>query len=325
MKKKILILFGGNSHEHLISCKSAKSILENIDNDKYDVIPVGIDKDNTWYLYQDDYSLLENWILYKKEKIENIISLLKNVDVVFPIIHGNTSEDGKLQGLFELFNIKYVGCNNITSGVCFDKEYTKVITSKYDIPTAPYKIIHKKKNNYNIELDFDYPVIVKPALNGSSLGINIANNDLELKEYINYAFKYSDKVIIEKFIKARELECAVLIDDDILISTIGEITYDSEFYDYEAKYVNESKLIIPSNINKEISTRIKEYVKIICEVLNIKGLSRIDFLYEESTNKLYLIEINTLPGFTTISMYPKLFNYDGISYKRLISMLIESA
>lgn len=324
MKKKVVVLFGGNSKEHLISCKSGKSILENIDTNKYDVIPVAIDKDNTWYLYQADYSLLENWKEQNLVKIDNIISFLKSIDIVFPIIHGNTSEDGKLQGLFDLFDIKYVGCNTLTNAICFDKEYTKIITSKYGVPSAPYIVIHEKKDNYNLELEFNYPVIIKPVSNGSSIGINIANDVKELDKYINYAFDYSDKVIVEKFIKARELECAVLVTNDIYVSSIGEITYDSTFYDYDAKYVNDSKLIIPSKIEKEISNRIKEYAKKICMCLNIKGLSRIDFLYEEETNNIYLIEVNTIPGFTTISMYPKLFNYDGVSYKELISRLIDS-
>ena len=322
MKKKVVILFGGNSSEHLISCRSAQSILENIDTDKYDVIPVVISKNNIWYLYNDDYSLLEEWEKNKIIKLENIIEFLKNIDVVFPIIHGNTGEDGKIQGLFDLFNIKYVGCDTLTHAICLDKEYTKIITEKYGIPTAPYKIIHSI--NDDLKLDFDYPVIVKPAASGSSIGINVAENKEELKQYIDYAFNYSDKVIIEKFIKARELECAVLVTDDIYTSSVGEIKYDSKFYDYDAKYVNDSQLIIPSNIDKKISYKIKKYAKEVCLALNIKGLSRIDFLYEEETDNIYLIEVNTLPGFTTISMYPKLWNYDGLSYKELITKLIEN-
>ena len=322
MKKKVVILFGGNSSEHLISCRSAQSILENIDTDKYDVIPVVISKNNIWYLYNDDYSLLEEWEKNKIIKLENIIEFLKNIDVVFPIIHGNTGEDGKIQGLFDLFNIKYVGCDTLTHAICLDKEYTKIITEKYGIPTAPYKIIHSI--NDDLKLDFDYHVIVKPAASGSSIGINVAENKEELKQYIDYAFNYSDKVIIEKFIKARELECAVLVTDDIYTSSVGEIKYDSKFYDYDAKYVNDSQLIIPSNIDKKISYKIKKYAKEVCLALNIKGLSRIDFLYEEETDNIYLIEVNTLPGFTTISMYPKLWNYDGLSYKELITKLIEN-
>lgn len=324
MKKKVAIIFGGNSNEHLISCKSAKGILENINTSKYDVFPIGIDIDNSWYLYKDDYSKIENWTEQKIIKIENIVSFLKGIDVAFPIIHGNTGEDGKIQGLLDLIGVKYIGCNTITNAVCYDKEYTKIIASKYNIPTAPYIVIHKKQDNYELNFSFDYPVIVKPATNGSSLGINIAYNSEELDKYINHAFDYSDKVIVEKFINARELECAVLITDNIKISPIGEIKYDNIFYDYNAKYVKNSNLIIPSKITKDIEKRIKSYVEKLCSCLNIKGLSRIDFLYEEEKNNLYLIEINTLPGFTPISMYPKLFNNDGIKYSELISILIDS-
>lgn len=323
MKKKVAILFGGNSEEHLISCKSARGILENIDISKYDIFPIAIDKENTWYQYKGDISLLENWNLQEIEKINNTISFLKDMDVVFPIIHGNTGEDGKIQGLLEICGVKYVGCNNITNSICYDKEYTKIIAEKYNIPTAPYITIHKKEEDYKINLG--YPLIIKPALNGSSIGINIAYNKIELKKYIDYAFQFSNKVIVEKFIKARELECAVLVTDDIYVSSIGEIKYDNVFYDYEAKYIKDSKLIIPSTINNKTSDKIKEYAKTACRCFNIKGLSRIDFLYEEEEQNLYLIEVNTMPGFTPISMYPKLFNNDGINYKELISTLIDNA
>ena len=324
MKKKVAIIFGGNSNEHEISCKSAKGILENINTSIYDVLPIGIDKDNSWYLYEDEYSKIENWKKQKITKIENIVSYLEKIDVAFPIIHGNTGEDGKIQGLLDMIGVKYVGCNTITNAVCFDKEYTKIIASKYNIPTAPYIVIHRKQDNYELNFNFDYPVIVKPATNGSSLGINIAYNSEELDKHINYAFNYSDKVIVEKFIKARELECAVLVTDNIKISSVGEIKYDNVFYDYDAKYVKDSNLIIPSKIAKDIEKKIKSYVEKLCVCLNIKGLSRIDFLYEEEKNNLYLIEINTLPGFTPISMYPKLFASSGISYSTLISLLIEN-
>ena len=323
--KKVVILFGGNSSEHLISCKSARSILENIDHDKYEVIPVVISHDNDWYIYKGEYALTEVWKEQDLLKIDNIISFLKTIDVVFPIIHGNTGEDGKLQGLFEIFGIKYVGSNVLTNAVCFDKEFTKTVVESHNVPTAPFVTINEKNYNGEISLDFDFPVIVKPATSGSSIGINVADNYDELKKHIEYAFKYSNKVLIEKFIKARELECAVLVTDKIHISTIGEITYTSRFYDYDAKYVNDSELIIPSSINNDIVNRIRNYVNDICVCLDIKGLSRIDFLYDEENDKIYLIEINTLPGFTTISMYPKLLNYDGISYKEIISQLIDNA
>lgn len=326
MKKKIVILFGGNTSEHLISCKSAGSILENIDNDKYEVIPVVISKDNIWYYYLDEISLIETWKNAKIKKIDNIIEFLNTIDVVFPIIHGNTGEDGKLQGFFELFNIKYVGSSTLTNSVCLEKEFTKIICSKYSIPTSPYTIIRKKEDVNNFNIPFDYPVIVKPVDSGSSIGINIAKNKTELRKNINYALKFSNKVIIEKFIKARELECAVLIDkDEVHISSVGEITYNSEFYDYDAKYINDSKIYIPSNISKKVSEEIQNYVRTIVKILDIKQISRVDFLYDEENDKVYLIEINTLPGFTKTSMYPELLKKSGISYKDLITNLIENA
>lgn len=324
MKKKVVVLFGSNTYEHLISCKSAKSILENIDYNKYEVIPVGISYDNVWYKYLDDHKFIEEWFNHKKEKIDNIIEFLINIDIVFPIIHGANGEDGRLQGLFELFDIKYVGCNTLTNALCFDKEYTKIICSKYGVESPPYIVFKRNDSLRKIELDFEYPVIVKPSECGSSIGINVANNKKELNKYIKYALKYDDKIIIEKFIKAKELECAVYIEkDNVHISSIGEIKYDSTFYDYEAKYVNDSELFIPSNIDEKIQKRIKENVDKIVSALNIKQISRIDFLYDELNDKIYLLEVNTMPGFTTISMYPKLLEYDKINYKKLISGLID--
>lgn len=322
--KKIAILFGGNSFEHNVSIKSAKSIINNIDKIKYDIIIIGISLDNIWYLYNDKVDKLDNWINQDIKKIDNILALLKTVDVVFNIIHGNTSEDGKLQGLFDLFNIKYVGCDTLTNAICYDKEFTKIILSKYNIPIVKYKVLHNKKeiNNINIK----YPLIVKPSSSGSSIGIDICNNKEELKNCVDNAFKYSKKVIVEKFIKAKELECAILnVNNKLHISTIGEIKYNSTFYDYNAKYINDSKLIIPAKINNNVNLRIRKYVKKIVNILNIKGLSRIDFLYDKVNDKIYLIEINTIPGFTNISMYPKLLEYDNITYSNLISLLIENA
>ncbi len=326
MKKKVVILFGGNSSEHLISCKSAGSILSNIDKDKYDVIPVVISKDNIWYYYQDEIAKIENWSNAKIEKIDNIVSFLQSIDVVFPIIHGNTGEDGKIQGFFELFDIKYVGSNTLTNSVCLEKEFTKIICSKYNIPVAPYIVVRKNDDIENIALPFSYPVIVKPVDSGSSIGINICKNKEELVKNINYAYKFSNKLLVEKFIKARELECAVLIDNSNLhITKVGEITYNSEFYDYDSKYVNAGNTYIPSTIPSSVEQEIHSYIKTVVKILDIKQISRIDFLYDEVNNKVYLIEVNTLPGFTKTSMYPELLKYDGISYKDLITNLIENA
>lgn len=322
--KKILILFGGNSFEHNISCLSAKTILENIDTKKYEVSSVGIDKDNTWYIFNDDINLLttNNWNNGNITKIDNIIEYLKQFDKVFPIIHGNPEENGNIQGMFNLFDINYVGTDLLGSIISYDKVLTKIICEKYNIPQVPYLVITKNKPLKSISIDF--PVIIKPAKCGSSIGINIAKDIKELNKYIKEAFNYDNKVIIEAFIKSRELECAVLLDKKLKVSPVGEIKSSNTFYDYEAKYVKDSNLIIPANIEKKLEKEIQDLSLKIFEILELSNLSRIDFLYDYNNKKLYFNEVNTMPGFTTISMYPMLFNNLGITTKDLITKLIEN-
>lgn len=322
--KKILILFGGNSQEHYISCKSAKTILENIDRKKYIITSVGIDQNLDWYIFDDDLSMLENnnWKEGNITKINNIPEYLKTFDKVFPIIHGSPEENGHLQGLFNLFNINYVGSNETSSIICYDKIQTKIILNNYNIPQIPY--IYITENKPLKKIDIDFPVIIKPSKSGSSIGINIANNIKELNKHIKTAFNYDNKVIIEKYIKSRELECAILKDKKIKVSDIGEIISANTFYDYESKYEKESKLIIPSNINQELKKQIQELSLKIFNILLCKNLARIDFLYDYNNNKLYFNEINTMPGFTDKSMYPLLLNHQKISTKDLITKLIEN-
>ena len=321
--KKILVLFGGNSYEHYISCLSAKTILENIDKKKYDITTVGISKDNTWYIYNDTLeTLIKDWTKGNINKIDNIIEFLKSFDKVFPIIHGNPLENGNLQGLFNLFDIKYVGTDLLGSIISYDKDLTKIICEKNNIPQVPYITITDNKPLKKI--DIDYPVIIKPAKCGSSIGINIANNTKELNKYIKEAFKYDNKVIIEKFIKSRELECAVLYDKKLKVSTVGEIKSVNTFYDYDAKYISDSELIIPAKISKELQKQIQDLSLKIFNILELKDLSRIDFLYDYNNDKLYFNEVNTMPGFTSISMYPLLFKEKGISIQELITKLIEN-
>jgi len=304
--KKVLLIYGGTSSEHDVSCISAKSIINNIDNKKYKLDCVQINQNNKW--------------LYNNEEITNIITFLKKYDVVFPITHGTNGEDGKLQGLLDLFNIKYIGSKCGTSYICMDKERTKQILNYHKIPQVPFEI-YKHKN-----ITIPYPVIIKPANSGSSIGIQIANNKKELKKAIKLAKKYDNKIIVEKFINAQELEVAVIKDKKLIISEVGEIVSANDFYDYEAKYKNkESKTLIPANIEENISDQIKEYAKQIVEILNIEGLARIDFFYDKDYKKIYLNEINTLPGFTEISMFPKLIMNEGFTYQEIISMLIENA
>ena len=320
--KKILILFGGNSEEHKISCLSAKTILEKIDRTKYEVSSVGIDRNNNWYIFNDSLELLKNntWKKGNINKLTNIVEYLKTFDKVFPIIHGNPEENGNLQGLFNLFNIKYVGSDLLGSIISYDKDITKKICNNYNIPQIPSITITKNKKIKKTNIEF--PVIIKPSKSGSSIGINIANNIKELNKYLKEAFKYDNKVIIEKYINAREFECSILQDKKIKISPVGEIKSSNKFYDYIAKYEKESNLLIPAPISKQLEKQIKELSYKIYNILELKDLARIDFLYDYNNNILYFNEVNTMPGFTDISMYPLLFKKYGINIKNLITKLI---
>lgn len=272
--------------------------MNNIDNTKYNLYSLKLNKDNSNF---------------------PPIEYIKSFDVIFPIIHGKTGEDGKLQGLLDTFNIKYVGSKCLESAICMDKSLSKIVFDKLNIPQVPYIYFKDKMPN----IPFSFPMIIKPANGGSSIGINIATNKKELKEAIKIAKKYDQKIIIEKFIEAQELECAILQTNKLLISEIGEIISTNKFYDYEAKYENDSETIIPANIPKNIKTQIQKYAKKVFKELNLKNLARIDFFYDKEKNQIYINEINTLPGFTTISMYPKLLMHNKLTLKQIITSLIE--
>ncbi len=304
--KKILLIYGGNSTEHEISVKSADAIKDNIDKSKYILDSVLITKDNEW--------------IYDNQKINNIIAFIKEYDVIFPITHGTNGEDGKLQGMLDLFNIKYVGSKCGASYICMDKARTKEILNQYKIPQVPYQIYHKKE-----KLLLEYPIIVKPATGGSSIGISLANNKRELNKAIKNAFKYDHKIILEKFLnKPIELECAVLKNGDNLITAVGEIQHQNTFYDYDTKYNNDSICTnLEPNITEQEKKLVTEYATKTFNILELDNLARIDFLYHNGN--IYLNEVNTLPGFTTISMFPQLIMNTGLSYQKLITTLIENA
>ena len=326
--KKVLLLFGGNSSEHLVSCKSVRSILENIDKDVFDCKMVGISHENKWYIFDDDFDFLEtgSWMDGNIKEIDNIISYLKQFDVVFPMIHGTNGEDGKLQGMLELFGIPFVGCKTLSSAIGMDKEMSKRFFESLGIPQVPYIVIDGGYNLDTIIEKIGFPMIVKPANGGSSIGISKALNEEELKKALLEAQKYDKKIIVEKFIVARELECAILErDGELICSKLGEIKATNEFYDYDAKYVKTSVTEIVSDLPKEIESKIQNYAKMIFDCLHCKGYSRIDFFYKEDTEETYINEINTIPGFTSISMYPELIKNEGITFKELITILIENA
>ena len=318
--KSVLILFGGNSSEHEISCKSALNVIDNIDIDLFNLYIIGIDKNGNWIECNKDNIIKKDW--YNLKPIDNIKDYFKKIDIVFPIMHGKFGEDGKIQGMLDLFNIKYVGCKSVASMIGMDKNLSKIFFKSINIPQIPYL---KYDNNIEEIEKLGYPLIVKPCNGGSSIGISKANNKKELKKAIKFAGIYDKNIIVEKFITAKEFECAVLEDKKIVVSNVGEIKYNNDFYDYEDKYINKVELIIPANMEEELREKIRFYSKKVFTELNCNGMCRVDFLYDNENNKLYLNEINTIPGFTDISMYPMLLKDSGYSYKKLIKALILNA
>ena len=343
-KIKIGVIFGGMSTENEVSCISGASVIKHLNKEKYNVFPIYIDKIGNWYKVKlEDVEKSEE--LENKEHIENITEYLKQMDVIFPVLHGLYGEDGTIQGLFELLKIPYVGCGVLASSVGMDKVYTKLIFEKANINQAKYIYIRKYNEKYiYIDEEFNekilelediakitnnklrFPVFVKPSNSGSSVGINKAHNIEELKNAIVEAGKYDNKILIEEGIVGKEVECAVLGNEDVISSCVGEIKSDDEFYSYDAKYNNEnSKTLIPAEISEENSKEIQKLAIKAFKAISGRGLSRVDFFIEDKTEKIYINEINTLPGFTNISMYPKLFEAVGISYEKLLDNLIELA
>ena len=345
-KIKVGIIFGGMSTENEVSVVSAGSILGNIDRKKFEVFPIYIDKKGKWYIFIEDGKKrelgaeVENII-----EIENIEEYLQKLDVVFPVLHGLYGEDGTIQGLFELLKIPYVGCRVLASSVGMDKVYTKIVFEKAGLNQTPYEYVRKYKDTYiYIDKNFNekildlkeiakkitenlrFPMFVKPSNSGSSVGVKKAENEKELIENIEYASKFDNKILIEQGIKGREIECAVLGNEEVIASCVGEIKSADEFYSYDAKYKNEeSKTEIPAEIPEEISEEIRKQAIKAFKAIDGKGLSRVDFFVENKTNKIIINEINTMPGFTSISMYPKMFEKSGIPYRELITRLIELA
>lgn len=343
-KIKIGVIFGGMSTENEVSCISGASVIKHLNKEKYNVFPIYIDKIGNWYKVKlEDIEKSEE--LENKEHIENITEYLKQMDVIFPVLHGLYGEDGTIQGLFELLKIPYVGCGVLASSVGMDKVYTKLIFEKANINQAKYIYIRKYNEKYiYIDEEFNerilelediakitndklrFPVFVKPSNSGSSVGINKAHNIEELKNAIVEAGKYDNKILIEEGIVGKEVECAVLGNEDLISSCVGEIKSADEFYSYDAKYNNEnSKTLIPAEISEENSKEIQKLAIKAFKAISGRGLSRVDFFIEDKTEKIYINEINTLPGFTSISMYPKLFEAVGISYEKLLDNLIELA
>lgn len=349
-KKNVAIIFGGNSSEHEVSKVSASSVIDNLSSDKYNLVLIGITKSGNWFLYNGPKSDIANgsWENHSENKVAFICpdasvgglvvldngkeSIIK-IDVIIPVLHGKNGEDGTIQGLLQLSGIPFVGCYTTAASACMDKvitnimlEYAKIPQAKftwfysYDFIKSPEECLDKTEN------ELTYPVFVKPANAGSSVGVSKATNRSELKKAIEIAIKEDNKILIEQGINGQEVECAVLGNDSPVASVVGEIAPSNEFYDYEAKYLSgTSNLYIPAHISDEAAERIRELAIKAYRLMGCSGLSRVDFFVEKETGEVMLNELNTFPGFTSISMYPKLMNASGVCYSELLDKLIDLA
>lgn len=344
-KLNVAVIFGGKSGEHEVSLMSATNVIKAMDRAKYNIHMIGITKSGRWMAYKGDVEKIQDGSWEKEAcegKREDTVELLfsgffkgdkaSSIDVVFPVLHGPNGEDGTVQGLFELLDIPYVGCGVTASALGMDKAFSKLIFKSHGIPVGAYNVFMKQYIQRDIDIvmngieeEFDYPVFVKPANMGSSVGISKAHDRAELSQALLEAIKHDRKVLVEASIKGREIECAVLGNDNPIASGVGEIIPSHEFYDYVAKYFDgdNSKIIIPADIDREKQEEIKEYAVKAYKALDCEGMARVDFFIDEADGSVYLNELNTIPGFTRISMYPKLWDHAGMSYSKLIDMLIE--
>lgn len=350
MKKlNIALIFGGISGEHDVSLVSTTSVYKNIDKSKYNVFTIGITKDGRWLYYEGDEENIKNgtWADLANKNVEiNLVPSgnkevgilfedgnVEKIDVLFPVLHGPYGEDGTIQGLFEISQIPYVGCGVLASSVGMDKLICKKVFSQIGLPQVNYTYTSKwafnidsEKELNDIESKLDYPIFIKPANMGSSVGISKATNREELLKGIEEALKYDTRIVLEQGIDAREIEVAVLGNDEVKASIAGEIKPGKDFYDYEDKYINGVSVCeIPANISEENMENIRKMAVEAFKGIDGKGLSRVDFFIDKNSGEIFINEINTLPGFTSISMYPKMWDATGLPYSQLIDKLIELA
>ena len=351
MKKlSVCILFGGMSPEHAVSLRSAESVLNNIDQDKYNVFPVGITRDGDWILYGGkDYSLLPTgeWERHPKNRraaispvrgqgllsFEGDCVVRERIDVVFPVLHGENGEDGAMQGLLKMAGIPYVGPHVAASAVAMDKTLTKLVVDHAGVAQAAWHLVRREglSNHMETILDvleekFSYPMFVKPAGTGSSVGVSKATNREALDKALLDAAKFDKKILVEEFIHGREIEVAVMGNDNPVASICGEIDSGADFYDYDAKYVTDtSRPYIPARIPEDVQEVVREAAIKVYTAVGCQGMSRVDFFATFEDNRVVFNEINTIPGFTSISMYPKLFGASGIPYRQLIDLLLRLA
>lgn len=339
----IVLLYGGRSGEHEVSCRSASSVEKHLDKNKYNITLIGICKNGLWY-HQKDYTNNTD-VLTIEEKEENLVSLIPgrglfsqgkelSADFVFPVLHGTFGEDGTMQGLLEIMDLPYAGAGLDGSYTGMDKELAKVLWEKQGIAVVPY--ISVKKHNFiqeeeraaikaQAEKELSYPLFIKPVQAGSSVGVSRVNTAEEFDAAMDNAFLYDTRLLIETAVDAREIECSVIGNEEPIAFTPGEIAPSHEFYDYEAKYTdpNGAELIIPANLSDEMKEKVKKEAIAAYRTLNIQGMSRVDFFLDKKTGELLINEVNTIPGFTSISMFSMLCAEDGLLYSDLLDKIIE--
>lgn len=351
MKKlSVCILFGGISPEHEVSLRSAESVLKNIDKEKYNLFPVGITKEGDWILYGGkDYSDLPSgkWVDNPNNHrvaispirgqglltFEGDCVVRERIDVVFPVLHGENGEDGSVQGLLQLAGIPYVGPHVAASAVAMDKTLTKLVVDHAGVTQAAWHLVRGSDMGSrmeatldSLEKQFQYPMFVKPAGTGSSVGVSKAGSREDLEKGLLAAGKFDDKVLVEEFIQGREVEVAVMGNESPVASICGEIDSGAGFYDYDAKYITDTSVAyVPARIPEDVAESVRDTAVKVYKAIGCQGLSRVDFFVTWQENRVVFNEINTLPGFTSISMYPKLFGASGIPYSQLIDQLLEFA
>ena len=349
MSIRVAVVFGGRSGEHEVSLASATSIMENLDPSKYEVMAVGITKEGRWLLQGDPMkALMAGYVLTGSEPTLVDIAPREteigpagsrqgqqrlDVDVVFPVLHGTYGEDGTIQGLLELAGVPYVGGGVLASAAGMDKAIMKALFRERGLPVVKSLVFTRAELESNlpavagqIEAQLGFPCFTKPANLGSSVGISKARSEAELHAALAAAARYDRKVIVEEGIDCREIECSVLGNDDPIASVPGEVVPSNEFYDYEAKYISQgSRLLIPAPVDDATAREIRRVAVEAFKAIDCAGMARVDFFLERGSGQVYLNEINTIPGFTKISMYPKLWEASGIPYPQLLDRLIQLA
>lgn len=334
-KPRIAVIFGGRSGEHEVSLRSARSVITALDAARYEVVPLAISKLGHWLTGAQAAQMLADpaGVAVTSGSLVPQGEALNQIDVVFPVLHGPLGEDGTVQGLLELADLPYVGCGVTASAIGMDKAACKAIFAAHGLPQVPYLVL--KRNHWEadraavlaaIEKELSYPLFVKPANMGSSVGISKATDRASLRQALNEAARYDRRLVVEQGIDAREIEVSVLGNDQPLASLPGEIVPRREFYDYAAKYISDdSELLIPAPLSPELTAEVQRLAVAAFLAIDGAGMARVDFLLDRQSGQLYVNEVNTIPGFTSISMYPKLWEASGLPFPQLLDRLIELA